>query len=139
MTDAELKEISARADRALPGPWRLFDQWEPNNLARENVVLWDDPQLAEGVDGWVCQVPGDPADAEFIAHARTDVPLLVAEVRRLHSELLAKLKEAEGSNTAWGSDTRERVAQQLRPYMSDDDAEKAVTAVERTLRSADRI
>ena len=81
LTDADLDTISARAESALPGPWRLFDQWEPNNLARENVVLWNDPHLAEGVDGWVCQVPGDPANAEFIAHARADVPRLIADLR----------------------------------------------------------
>ena len=85
--DKELDEIGARADRALPGPWRLFDQYEPDNLARENVVLWNDPHLAEGVDGWVCQVPGDPADAEFIAHAREDVPRLIAYLRAKNAEV----------------------------------------------------
>ena len=78
MTAADrLDEIAARADAANYGPWEPDGShfWTPSG--RSDFHL-------------------DPADAEFIAHARTDVPRLVAalravdEVSRLHRSRLPK-------------------------------------------------
>ena len=141
MTDAELDEIEARAEKATPGPWGWF-----GNVRARSVYLatqfwgrhfvmqfarWgmngaqpvfrsplppDDSERAEGrpapaimrtlselVDadngfltadhnGEIVAV-GHP-DAVFIAAARTDVPRLVAEIRRLKAERLALAKLA---------------------------------------------
>jgi hypothetical protein len=73
MTRNELDAIEARAHKATAGPWRaalvgrLYDRWviEPDRLA----------ECAFGLR--------KQQDAAFIAAARTDVPALVAEVRRL--------------------------------------------------------
>jgi hypothetical protein len=72
MTDAELAEIEARANAARPGPWKVggYD----DTVESESYTGPDHPVLAD-------MVP--PLDAEFIAHARSDVPALIAEVRRL--------------------------------------------------------
>jgi hypothetical protein len=82
MTDDELKAIEARANAATPGPWHLA------------ITGDDDPDRANIEAGAidVCDNPTND-DATFIAHARTDVPALVAEVRRLrrHSEALYEL------------------------------------------------
>lgn len=84
MTDAELHEVEVRAKTATEGPWE-HDQVE-----------------SEGRLSWTVEMPKRPsniseaevftslADAEFIAHARADVPALVAEIR----ELRARLKKA---------------------------------------------
>ncbi len=80
MTEAELITIEARANSATPGPWRrLVGMIEGKfnsvcHLALEVEVTAD--------------AKGRPIeDAFFIAHARMDVPKLVAEVRRLREEL----------------------------------------------------
>jgi hypothetical protein len=80
MTLEELDAIEARANAASDGPW------EAEFSDEESPVL-----TGIGVkDGYheICQTDYGvygPAmkDAEFIAAARTDVPALVAEVRRL--------------------------------------------------------
>jgi len=77
LTDVELAEIEARANAATPGPWELCQ-----SETHCHVVYPDDTHVG-GVDGehwW-------PADAEFVAHARTDIPRLLAEVRALRKEL----------------------------------------------------
>ena len=66
----DLDPIKARADAATEGPWGVED-------AR---VFGDDGRTQ------VCTLSGTRAwlpDAEFIAHARTDIPALIAEVERL--------------------------------------------------------
>ena len=67
MTLEELKAIEERAAKAAEGPWT----WSKANDGRANVWAPDGVGL----------VPED--DADFIAHARTDVPALCAEIRRL--------------------------------------------------------
>lgn len=74
MTHDELQAIKARAAAATPGPWSV-------NNTDPDVVLDSDGRFVGRAD--------EDADAEFIAHARTDVPALIAEVERLR-ELCAK-------------------------------------------------
>ncbi|MFF2193438.1 hypothetical protein [Streptomyces sp. NPDC058157] len=102
--EVELRRIEERADSATPGPWfvRQLDDREfmtlvavstvpdvesvdshPGFQSGQNVALAlvQDPQYADVPDGlW-------DENANFIAHARQDIPRLVAEVRRLR-ELL---------------------------------------------------
>jgi hypothetical protein len=88
MTDQQLDldAIEARAAAATDGPWMAdgheiygsgcgildVDQWKAETLRIE------DPE-------------GAKADAEFIAHARTDVPALVARVRQ-QDTVIAELR-----------------------------------------------
>lgn len=90
MTDEELAEIEGRANNATPGPWWV-----------ERPHTWK-PQPYRTLDDFIAYSPfgeqgrSDPAhifdlmekydvdtDYEFIAHARTDIPALIAEIRRL--------------------------------------------------------
>jgi hypothetical protein len=78
MTDKELEAIEARA-KVLPDGWYVEDA----RPGRE-----DEARVYDGRSFGVCKPTTDnPAarrqTAEFIAHARTDVPNLIAEVRRL--------------------------------------------------------
>lgn len=77
-----LDEAECRAKVATPGPWRLG-----------TYNVWADVRIVARTD---TAAPGsrrefvrdeDDANADFIAHARTDVPALIAEVRRLREAL----------------------------------------------------
>lgn len=90
LTDQQLDDIEARANAATEGPWMAdgheiygsgcgvldIEQWKAETLRIE------DPE-------------GAKADAEFIAHAREDVPALVETVRRLRAELTDQRAETQ--------------------------------------------
>lgn len=77
MTEAELKEIEERAAKATPAPWRAC-VWDP--MERPHVHK-DDPNDRGCTPRR--DLPASKDDARFMAAARSDVPALLAEVRRL--------------------------------------------------------
>lgn len=77
MDDARLDAIQARADSATKGPWEQGTGYFQNVYVR---VAGEGP--CGGLLITTCQ---ESHDAIFIAHAREDVPALVAEVRRLRA------------------------------------------------------
>lgn len=106
MTNEERAAIKARADAATPGPWRQgyasLSCAKQHETARHpgppecvyGVVKWiDNPHCVSAEDGTELCGPDDygntprDADCAFIAHARTDVPALGAEVERLREAL----------------------------------------------------
>ena len=103
-----LNEIEARANAATEGPWEWEGEakaeWElgANSLVPSRRP--DDPVLyGYGYDASGIEVK-TPADAEFIAHARTDVPWLLEQVERRDKALeavraLHKPVEVEPSET----------------------------------------
>jgi len=114
MTEDELKAIEDRAAKALRGPWQAAKvKLEPNEHGKaagltnartdyELHTAWDHPQLggpatvvslAYGLYGTHVHIK--PENAEFLAHAREDVPALVAEVRRLRVQQLELLRLVE--------------------------------------------
>ena len=77
-----LDEIQARADAATDGPWAAIERALGDVYIAElgmYGVAWDEP--AE----WHDSDEAPLADAEFIAHARTDVPRLVAALRAVEA------------------------------------------------------
>ena len=100
MSDFDLDEIRARADAATAGPWR----WRNSNgdvnlfgggrswvvMAFERMGMQRAQPVFRGLDNLLYPAGKenlyDFADAQFIAHARTDVPALLAEVDRLRAE-----------------------------------------------------
>ena len=68
-----LGEIQDRADEAADGPWYWASRMTVDG---DSWAVFDggDHALASNSDGW-------SADASFIAHAREDVPRLVAALR----------------------------------------------------------
>lgn len=83
MTDDELAAIEARASAATEGPWSVDT----------SIVTWI---MADRLH--VATIPrafdGDfsPANAAFIAHARTDIPTLLAAYRAKEAEC-ARMRE----------------------------------------------
>ena len=82
MTTPDLDAIQARVDAAQPGPWTLHGTSTLYMNGHAAFFLRRD-----GKPGQILTLSGFPADAEFIAHAREDVPALLAEVERLQAEL----------------------------------------------------
>ena len=100
----DLDAIEARANAATPSPWQtggdLQGVWRKVAIQRglilqsaiaqsmsrmfikdycESLTMWD---------AWEDEAKGrEDRNAEFIAHARDDVPALIAEVRRLRALL----------------------------------------------------
>ena len=77
MTDAELEAIEKRCEAICVGYWfndinrlTVYHSFAPYPRQRRNYVVADCYEFQDG---------------DFIAHARTDVPRLLAEVRRLRS------------------------------------------------------
>jgi hypothetical protein len=103
--EKRLAKIEARASAATPGPWT---RWIGNTSVHAGKVSENRPGTIRHRGPQVCEVddmnltaeedgeqadtsyPLDPvADAEFIAHARTDVPDLVAALRDARAQLAA--------------------------------------------------
>lgn len=88
LTDEELTAIRERCEKATSGPWELEGSavisehaesycW---NGASNDVCLLND-------GGEYISNTNSESDADFIAHARDDVPRLFAEVERLRKAL----------------------------------------------------
>jgi hypothetical protein len=87
LTQEQLEDIRQRAENATPGPWKWVGQTEGGFIPQgaylgDTLIL-----LGDHYENY-------KEDATFIAHARTDIPLLLdhiaeleAEVKRLESEL----------------------------------------------------
>ncbi len=114
LTPDELREVAARAEAATPGPWQVeWWVWRDGQqrvchrgdgllmrCARGIHTAWEHGQL-RGPAPVVTTVHGidptddllayhsaviDEPDAAFIAHARTDIPRLLATIAALQSE-----------------------------------------------------
>lgn len=87
MTAEQLAEIEARANAATSGPWV-----HPNHRPDEMGLVYtaypvNDAGARQVADSAQYCDASDVANADFIAHARSDVPALVAEARRLRESL----------------------------------------------------
>jgi len=96
MTDEELKAIRDRCLKATPGPW--FRDYQPPGPGaavqyREHIIT-SDGQYVLARPSPAYAGPGRDAreqelrDGQFAAHARSDVPALLAEVYRLRRLLI---------------------------------------------------
>ena len=83
MTEDELATIEARANAAQPGPWWVVVVGKNHDDGPSHIIMSEYVSITEAFAGG--EIP-QAVDAEFMAKARTDVPALVAEVRRLTAE-----------------------------------------------------
>src|SRR5690625_626225 len=101
MTPERLADIRERATAATEGPWRSHDfghagEEEPSSIVvhtgkfdHSDLLTYDTETAVAWMPRWDRQ---ESDNATFIAHARTDVPDLLAEVKRLTAEN-ARLRE----------------------------------------------
>lgn len=78
LTEQELAQIGVRCQNATPGPWTAFVEGR-DHLGGDSFVR------TQGDDIYLGRV--ETSDADFIAHAREDVPRLLCEIKRLKSLL----------------------------------------------------
>lgn len=79
ITNVELTQMKERAEKATAGPWE--------NFGDSRVYTIDEELTADFDYATICHGFKEESDAAFIAHAREDVPRLVAEVERLQNAL----------------------------------------------------
>lgn len=84
----DLDAILARAEAATEGPWEALD---PGTRPRSSWVRVEQDSGRRWTEDTLISEELRGEDAQFIAHARTDVPALVAEVKRLR-ELLGEVE-----------------------------------------------
>ncbi len=93
MTEDELNDIEARANAATPGVWISGKYPGEKHMVRQETWVGcvdpthDDCAIAQAVA--LVRLGHDDAivNAAFIAHARADIPALIAEIRRLRALL----------------------------------------------------
>ena len=108
VTDLDLDAIEARANAASDGPWIVVHEpaWEADDVQHPDVIKVGAPlYVGDDEPFTVCLVStdyeDDPVDvlgdAEFIAHARTDVPALVAALREARAKVEAMRSWIDGA------------------------------------------
>ena len=86
----DLEAIKARAAAATEGPWEWDDSTIGQHWSRPEpwaVVVDDEVSCMDYCYGGSSSPIKSDADGQFIAHAREDIPALVAEVERLRAQL----------------------------------------------------
>ncbi len=83
LDENQLLEIGSRAEAASPGPWKAFLEGRDHVSGSSFIRVGDGAQRRDDIE----LSGATPADYDFIAHARQDIPLLVDEVRRLKALL----------------------------------------------------
>jgi hypothetical protein len=82
MTPEQIAEIKARVEATPRGPWHVEyfgDEGYPQRVSNQQAILI--ASTHEGGPAGLRPIP------EFLAHARQDIPALLAEVERLRAEL----------------------------------------------------
>lgn len=77
MDPAELEMIKNRCAQATPGPWKSFVEGR-DHTSGSNFIM-----TGNGGEDFELSGGGTVADQDFIAHARQDIPRLLAEIERL--------------------------------------------------------
>lgn len=126
--ELDLDAIEARANAATEGPWwRREGHAEIDGQNYAEVLIPGRVECGSYCYGGTSTIEGDRLDADlaFIAHARADVPDLVAEVRRLR----AQVRDL--------TDSRQEARNEVRHYAAERDDARAAIARVRALHSAD--
>ncbi len=79
LTEDQIDDIERRVNKASLGPWKSFIEGRDHTSGSSFIMTGSDRR--RGSDLELCGATDD--DQDFIAAARQDIPLLLAEVRRL--------------------------------------------------------
>jgi len=85
ISDDELKEILERCNRATPGPWVSCIEGRDHSSGSDFIKTGTENERGNHIE----LSGATRSDQDFIAHARQDVPRLIAEIQRL-KQLLAR-------------------------------------------------
>ena len=105
LSDERIREIKERCEKATKGPWTPgredMQSYDGATGQPFSSVYADDdraglhmghklPLVIARIDGKDIEAEEEKSNARFIAHARTDIPDLLAEIERLRGELAAR-------------------------------------------------
>lgn len=85
ISSLELAAVRARADAATPGPWIASVEGRDHDSGSTCILRGSPPDYADDLEFLGATVP----DVDFIACARQDIPMLLNQIDRLRSRLLA--------------------------------------------------
>ena len=77
LSDQRLSEIKARCEAATLGPWKSWIEGRDHSGGSNVITAAGDDIEPSG---------GTAADQGFMAHARQDIPELIAEIERLKAQ-----------------------------------------------------
>lgn len=87
MTNEEIARLRALCEKATPGPWKQSWMW----VDKHSMPMCVEQDDGSGDGPAVCRVDEyderGPADAEFIAAARTALPAALDEIERMRGVL----------------------------------------------------
>jgi len=106
LTPEREQEIRERVARATEGPWNthLVDDTCVVSADGTEVCTTCDSSQTERDDGYNIEYERMEKDAAFIAHARQDIPDLLAEIDRLNANLRTVQNAAKTLAAAQGSE-----------------------------------
>ena len=78
ISDKELAEIKVRCELTTPGPWKSIVESRGETVGTDFIMTGGEDIYLTGAT---------VADQDFIAHARQDIPRLIAEVERLKASI----------------------------------------------------
>jgi hypothetical protein len=87
MTDAELEAIRVRAQAATPGPWTSMVEGRDHTSGDSFIMIGPPERRTDDMYVSLGSHPASPADQDFVAAARQDIPRLLNEIQRLASML----------------------------------------------------
>ena len=90
LTEEQLREIAERESKASPGPWILRPMG--TIVGHKGTAAVVDGEASPGYFDWICSMQGSNQpkwfeDGQFIAHAREDIPVLLATIRELQEQV----------------------------------------------------
>lgn len=83
VSEQELDVISERCSSASPSPWVSYVEGRDHQSGSSFIKTGSGSDRGEDIELAGATV----ADQDFIAHARQDIPRLIAEIRRLRRAL----------------------------------------------------
>lgn len=100
-TEERIEEIQARTEAATGGPWvagptpgYLMAMQDEHGMGLPLTIRAPEVHTEEIATVWVYCLPTE-ANAEFIAHAREDIPWLLAETARIREQFEAIREEKQ--------------------------------------------
>ncbi len=86
ITDDELAAMTTRVEATTPGPWTSWVEGR-DHTSGDSFIKTATQRIYISAEDYTAGGGHSCADQDFIAHARQDMPRLIAEVKRLRALL----------------------------------------------------
>lgn len=87
MTDDDLEVIRQRSEKATRGPWRSMIEGRDHTSGDSFIMVGEGPDRSDDIYVSFEGRAAPELDQDFIAAARQDIPILLAEIDRLRGLL----------------------------------------------------